>query len=65
MPETATLRLSVYDVQGRLVREMVDRAVPPGWYDVSFDASDLPSGLYVYRLEADMKVESRSMLLVK
>jgi len=34
-------------------------------YEVTFDASNLPSGLYIYRLEADNFVESKKMLFIK
>ena len=65
LPEEADVRLAVFDVSGRRLRTLVDRAQPAGMYEVHFDAGHLPSGLYVYRLEAGAFASSRIMLFVK
>lgn len=57
--------LKVYDVLGRLVRTLVDRVESAGSYKVEFDAADLPSGVYFYRLEAGTYRKTRKMLLLK
>lgn len=44
------VRLSVYDVMGRVVRQVVDRGFAPGEHDLSLDLGDLPSGLNLYRM---------------
>jgi hypothetical protein len=59
------VRLAVYDALGRTVAVLVDRHQAPGHHRVVFEAGSLPSGLYVYRLEAGARSESRTMLLVK
>lgn len=59
------LRLMVYDVLGREVAVLVDGALPAGPHAVTFDAGPLPSGVYVYRLEAGGTVLSKRMTLVK
>jgi len=44
----------VYDLQGRLVHELVDRGgVAPGSYTIDLPADLLPSGAYIYRLSAE------------
>lgn len=58
-------RLMVYDVLGREVAVLVDGALPAGPHAVTFDAGPLPSGVYVYRLEAGGTVLSKRMTLVK
>ena len=65
LPETLSVSLVVYDVQGRRVRMLVDDAQPPGWREIIFEAGDLPSGVYFYRLEAGSFQEMGQMLLVK
>ncbi|MBK6680924.1 MAG: T9SS type A sorting domain-containing protein [Ignavibacteriales bacterium] len=46
------IRLKLYDITGREITTLVDEG-NPGEYRVSFDASGLPSGVYIYRIEAD------------
>jgi hypothetical protein len=59
------VRLTVYDILGRRVAVLADRLHAPGAYAVQFDASQLSSGVYLYRLEAGNRVETRSMMLIK
>ncbi|MEM6648037.1 MAG: T9SS type A sorting domain-containing protein [Bacteroidota bacterium] len=50
--DTVPVQLNVYDVLGRRVRTLVDGMQEAGVYDVVFEAADLPTGTYFYRLEA-------------
>jgi hypothetical protein len=59
------VRLSVYDVGGRLVEKLVDGVQPAGEHVVEWDARNLPSGIYFSRLEAAGVVETRKLVLVK
>ncbi len=65
LPEPAAARLTIYDVLGREVSLLVDRQQAAGTYEVTFEAGDLPSGVYFYRLETGPFSEIRQMLLVK
>ncbi len=58
-------RLAVYDILGRQVAVLVDGMMPAGAHQVSFDASALPSGIYLYSLEAGGERIQRKMTLVK
>ncbi len=58
-------RLSVYDLLGREVIVLADGVYAQGRHSVSLDASNLASGVYVYRLESGGKVETRKMVLIK
>jgi photosystem II stability/assembly factor-like uncharacterized protein len=62
-PGPVTLRL--FDVQGREVRTLFCGSLAPGEYSVSFDAGDLVSGIYTYRLTSAGRVESRKMWLIR
>jgi uncharacterized protein DUF4397/type IX secretion system substrate protein len=64
-PQTGTVRLAVYDLLGREVRVLVDGLVNAGDHEVRFDAKDLPSGTYLYRLETGSGSLARQMLLVR
>jgi hypothetical protein len=57
--------LKVYDVLGREVATLVDEFKPAGKYEVEFDASSLPGGVYIYSLNAGTFVETKKMLLLK
>jgi len=57
--------LSVYDINGRLVKELVNQKQSAGSYEVNFDGSGLPSGTYIYRLQAGDFSETKKMVLLK
>jgi len=65
LPREAKVKLSVYDVMGRLVRVLVDEQMQAGRYRVEFRGDGLASGVYFYRLEAGEFVSVKKMVLVK
>jgi hypothetical protein len=62
---TGRARLSVYDLLGREVAVLVDDVMPAGEHSVTFDASNLASGVYVYRLMVGAEVHTKRMTLIK
>ena len=65
LAHTARVQLRLYDVQGRLVRTLLDKTLPAGSYAQPFDATGLPSGTYLYRLETPDGHQSRQMTLIR
>ncbi len=65
LPRPTDVDLHVFDLMGRKVATLVDRPQPAGLHSVTFDGSDLPSGLYLYRLETPSQTITRQMVLVK
>jgi hypothetical protein len=59
------VKLVVYDILGREVAVLVNERKAPGKYEAIFNASDLASGVYLYRIEAGRFVETRRMILMK
>lgn len=59
------VRLSVWDLSGQQVAALVNRVQPPGYYEVQFEATDLPSGTYFIRLQTPSGSHSRKMLVMK
>lgn len=59
------VRLAVYDILGRQVAILANGNISAGSHQVTFDASGLASGMYIYRLEAGGEVFTRRMTLVK
>lgn len=58
-------RLRVYNIQGRLVKTLVDGPMRPGRHEVRFQPGNLPGGTYLYRLETGRAAETRSMVLLR
>ncbi|MBK6913880.1 MAG: T9SS type A sorting domain-containing protein [Ignavibacteriales bacterium] len=70
IPERSFVTLKVYDMLGREVAELVNEELETGSFEKTFDANNLASGIYIYRITAmkDGKIffnESRRMLLIK
>jgi hypothetical protein len=57
--------LKVYDVLGNDVATLVDEYKPAGIYEVNFNALELPSGIYFYKLHIGSFVETKKMVLLK
>jgi hypothetical protein len=57
--------LKVYDLLGKEIQTLVNEQLQPGTYEVTFDGSNLPSGIYFYQLKAEEYFETRKMLLIK
>ena len=47
------------------VAVLVDGFTEAGFYDVTFDATSLPSGVYLYKLQSANSVETRKMMLIR
>ena len=65
LPASADVTLTVFDVQGREVRRFVQGVQPAGRYELRFEARDLSSGTYFYRLEAGLFSQTRSFVVLK
>ena len=65
-----TIHLALYNLSGQLIRTLVDQAHPAGRYEVEWDGTDsrggnVASGMYLYRLRAGRRVETRKLLLLQ
>jgi hypothetical protein len=59
------VKLVVYDIIGKEIATLVNEKQVPGVYEVMFDASGLPSGIYFYKLETESYKETKRMVLIK
>jgi photosystem II stability/assembly factor-like uncharacterized protein len=57
--------IKVFDVLGNEIATLVDEYKSQGSYEIEFDASTLPSGVYFYRLQAGDFIQTRKMILLK
>ena len=65
MSEGRGVYLKIFDITGKEVITLVNGKLAPGVYEANFDASNLPSGVYFYRLTAGEFNESKKMILLK
>jgi C-terminal processing protease CtpA/Prc len=65
IPERTFVELRIYDIIGREVEMLVNEEQDAGYYDVSFKASALSSGVYLYHLRAGDFIETKKMVLMK
>jgi hypothetical protein len=65
VPESGFVKLSVYNLIGEEVSVLVNKVVDAGFYEAAFNAANLPSGIYFYRLQAGDYVETKKMVLMK
>lgn len=59
------VKLNVFDITGKEIKILVNEYLKRGEYEYLFDAGDLPSGVYFYRLQVGEFSETRSMILIK
>jgi hypothetical protein len=65
LPEQTDVELRIYDVLGKEVATLVNESKPAGSYEVEWNASDLPSGVYIYQLRTGTSVQMKKMMLLK
>jgi hypothetical protein len=65
LPEKNHVSLNVYDILGNLVSTLVDREMEAGYYNVNWNASQLASGIYIYRIISGSFVSTKKMILMK
>ena len=59
------VKLIIYDILGKEVTQLVNDKLQAGIYEVSFDGSNIPSGVYFYKITAGNYVDTKKMLLIK
>jgi hypothetical protein len=65
LPQRATVQLKVYNALGQQVATLVQGEQGAGYHEVTFEASGLSSGVYLYRMQAGTFVGVKRLLLVR
>jgi hypothetical protein len=65
LPAESRIQIIIYDILGRQVKTLLNEIRKPGRYNIMFDASGLPSGIYFIRLSANSYTEVKKMVLLK
>ena len=63
--EASIVRLQIYDILGREVQILLNKHFAPGEHKVTFQAENLPSGVYLYRLSTNGQVQTNRMTLLR
>ena len=65
IPETGNTKLTVFNIMGEEVANLIDGVVSAGAHTVSWNAANMPTGVYFYRMESGNFTQTRKLLLVK
>lgn len=65
IPETGQVNLTVYNLLGTEIKTLVNRTQNAGSYTITFDARELPSGIYYYKLQLPDFIQVKPMTLIK
>jgi photosystem II stability/assembly factor-like uncharacterized protein len=63
--QSFTVSLKIFDILGKEIQTLVNEELKPGTYEVAFDGSNLPSGIYFYQLQAGDFIETKKLVLFK
>jgi hypothetical protein len=65
VPAASNVKITVYDILGKKVAELVNAKIEAGYHSVEFNSTGLASGLYIYKMEAGSFSEVKKMMLIK
>ena len=65
LPKESFVTLSIYNILGTKVKELLNEKKIAGNYSIEFNADNLPSGIYFYRLQTENFIETKKMILLK
>jgi len=65
LPASGKVKISIYDILGRSVKTILDAQLTAGDHSINFNASDVASGIYFYKLTAGKYHATRKMMLLK
>jgi hypothetical protein len=65
IPKESFVNLSIYNVVGELIQTLVAEQMKPGFYEYEYGGSNIPSGVYLYKIEAGDYIDVKKMILIK
>lgn len=65
LPDDGNVRISLYDISGKLVKVLEETFSTAGLYTIKFNASDFASGIYFYKMESDKFVDVKRLVILK
>ncbi|MGB5530662.1 MAG: T9SS type A sorting domain-containing protein [Ignavibacteriaceae bacterium] len=65
IPQTSNLVIKVFDILGNEIETLVNEEKPAGTYELTWNAVNLPSGVYFYQLKAGSFINTKKMVLIR
>jgi len=65
IPKNSNVKISIYDINGRIINQLINKDLVVGCYELNWNASNLASGVYFYRIDAESFSDIKRMLFVK
>jgi len=65
IPKSSFVTIKVFSILGKEIQTLISKEMNPGTYEISFDGSSIPGGVYFYRMYAEDFTATRRMILVK
>jgi hypothetical protein len=65
IPRSSLVNIKLYNILGNEIKILVSEEKPAGTYELTFNAANLPSGVYFYRIQAGSYIETKKMMLLK
>ncbi len=65
IPQISQVQIKVFDVLGNDIETLVNDEKPAGTYELTWNAANLPSGVYFYRIKAGDFIQTKKMILLK
>ncbi len=65
LPERMEVTLEVYTIHGQHIATLIDGMLDAGFHSVTFEAGGISSGIYLYRLQSEQSVATRSMVYIR
>ena len=65
IPQFSKVIIKVYDILGNEIKTLVNKEKPVGTYEITWNAANLPSGIYFYQLKSGNFIETKKMILLK
>jgi hypothetical protein len=65
LPKTEKVRIEVCNIIGQKIKTLLNKSMPTGYHEVEFKGENLPSGIYLYRIEAGEFQDVKKMILIR
>ena len=65
LPKTGDVKIEIYNILGQKIKTLLNKQMPAGYHEVEFNAQNLSSGVYLYRIEASEFQDVKKMILLK
>ncbi|MCX8010186.1 MAG: T9SS type A sorting domain-containing protein, partial [Ignavibacteria bacterium] len=65
LPIKSNVKITIYNITGESITNLLDKELEAGYHEINFDASNLPSGIYIYTMTTNSFYKSMKMAVIK